>query len=400
MDFGQFIQQVIDALPSWATDILNRLGLTDLSAIQPRLSAALVQGSKTIAAQALSVGKGTANFHHQPVHHALSAVLLSARRDGAVQAHQRCDPAPRRPEARDLLQIHHRHPRHVQGHLLVAIVQGALGGFIFWVLGIHAPVLWGVVMGLFSLLPAVGAAAVWLPVAIYFLATGAIWEGVVLIAFGAFVIGLVDNLLRPFLVGKDTELPDYVGADLPRSEASPFSVSTALSSGRRSRRCSSPSGTYFLPRGSARNKTSRVLGSRPAPSLIEQDPCRVTEHDAGAPAAESSPGATPARRALGRMPGGIDPAGESGKQPQIDMAELPVGRGRRQARQRHGMSDVAAHDAPGGQMRIKSREHRYADGAGADRGQASRAVLKQRRNSTVGWVRGRFPCRRSIARAF
>jgi len=45
MDFGQFIQQVIDALPTWATDILNRLGLTDLSAIQPRLSAALVQGS-------------------------------------------------------------------------------------------------------------------------------------------------------------------------------------------------------------------------------------------------------------------------------------------------------------------------------------------------------------------
>jgi predicted PurR-regulated permease PerM len=83
-------------------------------------------------------------------------------------------------------------------------------GFIFWVLGIHAPVLWGVVMGLFSLLPAVGAAVVWLPTAIYFLATGAIWEGVVLIAFGAFVIGLVDNLLRPFLVGKDTELPDYV----------------------------------------------------------------------------------------------------------------------------------------------------------------------------------------------
>jgi predicted PurR-regulated permease PerM len=77
-------------------------------------------------------------------------------------------------------------------------------------LGIHAPVLWGVVMGLFSLLPAVGAAIVWLPTAIYFLSTGAIWEGVVLIAFGAFVIGLVDNLLRPFLVGKDTELPDYL----------------------------------------------------------------------------------------------------------------------------------------------------------------------------------------------
>jgi predicted PurR-regulated permease PerM len=65
-------------------------------------------------------------------------------------------------------------------------------------------------MGLFSLVPALGAAVVWLPTAIYFLATGSIWEGIVLIAFGAFVIGLVDNLLRPFLVGKDTELPDYL----------------------------------------------------------------------------------------------------------------------------------------------------------------------------------------------
>ena len=61
-DFGQFIQQVINALPTWATDLLNRLGLTDLGEMQRRLSAALVQGSKTIATQALSIGKGTANF--------------------------------------------------------------------------------------------------------------------------------------------------------------------------------------------------------------------------------------------------------------------------------------------------------------------------------------------------
>jgi len=57
---------------------------------------------------------------------------------------------------------------------------------------------------------AVGAALVWMPVAIYFLATGSIWDGVLLIAYGAFVMGLVDNVPRPFLVGKDTELPDYV----------------------------------------------------------------------------------------------------------------------------------------------------------------------------------------------
>ena len=65
-------------------------------------------------------------------------------------------------------------------------------------------------MAFLSLLPAVGAALVWIPVAIYFLATGAIWQGILLIAFGVLVIGLVDNILRPVLVGKDTKMPDYV----------------------------------------------------------------------------------------------------------------------------------------------------------------------------------------------
>jgi predicted PurR-regulated permease PerM len=51
---------------------------------------------------------------------------------------------------------------------------------------------------------------VWAPVAVYFLVTGSIWQGVALIAFGTFVIGLVDNVLRPVLVGKDIKLPDYV----------------------------------------------------------------------------------------------------------------------------------------------------------------------------------------------
>jgi predicted PurR-regulated permease PerM len=98
----------------------------------------------------------------------------------------------------------------VKGDILVSLVQGTLGGLIFWVLGVNAPLLWGVLMAFLSLLPAFGASLVWLPVAIYFLATGAIWQGVVLIAFGALIIGLVDNFLRPALIGKDTKMPDYV----------------------------------------------------------------------------------------------------------------------------------------------------------------------------------------------
>jgi predicted PurR-regulated permease PerM len=85
-----------------------------------------------------------------------------------------------------------------------------LGGVIFWLLGINAALFWAVVMAVLSLLPAVGTALVWGPVAVYLLATGAIWQGLALIAFGVLVIGLVDNVVRPILVGKDTKMPDYV----------------------------------------------------------------------------------------------------------------------------------------------------------------------------------------------
>jgi predicted PurR-regulated permease PerM len=71
-------------------------------------------------------------------------------------------------------------------------------------------VVWAVLMAFLSLLPAIGAAIVWLPVAIYFLVTGQVWQGIALVAWGTIVIGLVDNLLRPLLVGKDTKMPDYL----------------------------------------------------------------------------------------------------------------------------------------------------------------------------------------------
>ena len=98
----------------------------------------------------------------------------------------------------------------VKGNLAVAAAQGALGGLIFWILDIDAPVLWGVLMAFLSLLPAVGAGLIWGPVAIYFLATGSWGQGLILTAYGVLVIGLVDNILRPLLVGKDTKMPDYV----------------------------------------------------------------------------------------------------------------------------------------------------------------------------------------------
>lgn len=96
----------------------------------------------------------------------------------------------------------------IKGTLVIGIVQGTIGGLLFLITGINAPVFWGSIMAVFSIIPAVGPGAVWLPAAIYMFITGAIWQGVVLVVGGTLVIGLVDNILRPILVGKDTSLPD------------------------------------------------------------------------------------------------------------------------------------------------------------------------------------------------
>jgi predicted PurR-regulated permease PerM len=85
-----------------------------------------------------------------------------------------------------------------------------LGGLAFWALGVDGALLWAVLMAVLSLLPAVGAGLVWLPMAIYLFATDQVWQGASLVAYGMLVIGLADNVLRPLLVGKDTGMPDYL----------------------------------------------------------------------------------------------------------------------------------------------------------------------------------------------
>jgi predicted PurR-regulated permease PerM len=98
----------------------------------------------------------------------------------------------------------------VKGTLVVAVVQGGLGGVLFSLVGIQAAIFWGVMMGILSLLPAVGPALVWLPAAVILLATGAIWQGLVVIGAGILIVSMVDNLLRPILVGRETHMPDYL----------------------------------------------------------------------------------------------------------------------------------------------------------------------------------------------
>jgi predicted PurR-regulated permease PerM len=210
LDFGAFFSELLGALPEWAADFLARLGISDLGDVQARLSTALREGSQFLAAQAIAIGQGTARI---VVSFFLMLYLLFFfLRDGSQLTQRIKDAIPLRAEQKRALFSKFTIVIRAmfKGTLLVAALQGMLGGIMFWFLGIPAAVLWGVVMAFLSLLPAVGSALIWLPVALYLLATGALWQGLLLIAYGALVIGLVDNLLRPFLIGMDTKLPDYV----------------------------------------------------------------------------------------------------------------------------------------------------------------------------------------------
>jgi predicted PurR-regulated permease PerM len=94
----------------------------------------------------------------------------------------------------------------VRGRVVIALIQGALGGLMFWFLGLRGAVLWGAVMALFALVPMLGAFIVWLPAAVFLLATGHPAKAAILAGWGMLVIGTADNFLYPLLVGKDLRL--------------------------------------------------------------------------------------------------------------------------------------------------------------------------------------------------
>ncbi len=96
----------------------------------------------------------------------------------------------------------------VKGTLAIAILQGFLGGLTFFIAGVSNPVLWGVAMALLAIIPAVGPAIIWVPAGIILLVSGSIWQGITVLVIGAAIISVVDNFLRPILVGRGAKMPD------------------------------------------------------------------------------------------------------------------------------------------------------------------------------------------------
>jgi predicted PurR-regulated permease PerM len=94
----------------------------------------------------------------------------------------------------------------LKGTIIIGVIQGSLGGIMFWIAGVPSFVIWGVIMVILSIIPAIGSGLVWAPAGIILLFTGNIWEGIFVLLFGGIFISLVDNILRPKLVGNDTEM--------------------------------------------------------------------------------------------------------------------------------------------------------------------------------------------------
>jgi predicted PurR-regulated permease PerM len=209
-DIGQFLRRIPETLPGWAVSLLNYFDLTDFAAIQERLTAVLSQTGQFIAAQALAIGQNAVSLIIS--FFIMLYLLFFLLRDGEALVRRIRYAVPL--HAGQQVALFQRFAAviraTVKGSIVVAVVQGALGGVIFWLLGIGGALLWGTVMAVLSLLPAIGAGLVWFPASLYLLVTGDIWKGIALITFGVLVISTIDNVLRPILVGGETKIPDYV----------------------------------------------------------------------------------------------------------------------------------------------------------------------------------------------
>lgn len=207
--FPTVVASLFAHLPGWARSFLADHNLDSAQQIQQQLSDAALKGGQYLAGSAFLIGKGTFGF---TVSFGIMLYLLFfLLKDGPYLVLLILESLPL--------------SSYVKQHLFAKFAavaratvkvpspwrwRRALGGFAFWIAGLDGSILWGALMAFLSLIPAVGSAIIWVPAAIYLFATGQLWQGAFIVGFFVIVIGLVDNILRPLLVGKDTRMPDYL----------------------------------------------------------------------------------------------------------------------------------------------------------------------------------------------
>lgn len=191
------------------TRTMERFGL-DVERLRQSLSGFAVTVSRFLASQALSIGQNALRLLLMIVVSLYLLFFFLRDGDRLTAAIVRALPLGDVRERRLMSRFARITRATMKGTIIVAMAQGALGGITFALLGIPAAVFWGVIMTIISLLPAVGSGIVWIPAAIILALTGHVAKGIILVLVGALVIGMVDNVLRPILVGRDTRIPDWI----------------------------------------------------------------------------------------------------------------------------------------------------------------------------------------------
>lgn len=208
--FPVVLAELIQHLPKWARHFLAEHNLDNAAKIQQELSQVVLKGGQYLAGSVLLIGKGTFTFFIG--FGVMLYLLFFLLKDGAYLVNLILESLPLSTHVKHHLLVKFAAVSRatVKGTVVVAIVQGTLGGIAFSIAGIEGSLLWGSLMAFLSLIPAVGSAIIWVPAAVFLFATDMLWQAIFIVAFFVLVIGLVDNILRPLLVGKDTKMPDYL----------------------------------------------------------------------------------------------------------------------------------------------------------------------------------------------
>lgn len=207
-DFQKASQYLEHKLPE-LNHYLGKFGF-DLAKIQQSFSDLALTVGRYLGSQIVNVGQGTAVFLLK--FFLMLYILFFFLRDGDrfLEAFSRALPFDEDREGMLFSKFAEVSRATVKGSMIMAGLQGTIGGLLFWILGIDVPVFWGVVMTILALLPAVGTVLVWGPAGVILILTSHPVKGIILLLVETIATGMVDNMLRPIIVGHDTRLPDFL----------------------------------------------------------------------------------------------------------------------------------------------------------------------------------------------
>lgn len=210
LDLAATFDRVYGMLPQIAREAVDRSGWANVETAQTKLQELLADSAGMIATQAVSIGSGALSFM---LAFAVGLyVMFFLLRDGERIGRTLLNTVPvERSIAERLAERFLGIVRAtIKGSGVVGLVQGVLAGISFVIVGLESALLFGVLTTIFALVPVIGAGAVYIPIGLWLLVTGAMWQSAFILVFGIVVISSSDNVLRPILVGRDTGIPDWI----------------------------------------------------------------------------------------------------------------------------------------------------------------------------------------------